>query len=109
MTAGAAESADPDAVVQLSDPAINAVAWLRGFEADHGETQAVVQYMGERRARIVLIAPDGTFGDAVVESVEAAQEVCRRAGVELADWDRDTAAKVVVSPADRRKMAGTGR
>ncbi|WP_051265123.1 hypothetical protein [Nakamurella lactea] len=109
MVSESPDATDPDGTVQLSDPAINAVAWLRGFEVDHGEAVAVVHYLGQRRARIVAIAGDGTFGDAVVESVEAAREVCRRAGIDLAQWDRDTAARVAVSPADRRKMAGTGR
>lgn len=93
----------------LSDVADDAVAWLRGFQAERGTSVAVVHHLGRSGARIVAIGPDGRFGDAVVESVAAAEQVCRRAGVELKSWDRETSGLVAITPADRKKMAGTGR
>lgn len=93
----------------LSRVAADAVGWLRSFAAERGKSVAVIAHLGRSGARIVAIGPDGSFGDAVVGSVAAAEEVCRRAGVPTADWDRETSAKLVVSPADRTKMAGTGR
>lgn len=106
-----AESAESGAAeqLQLSDVSIAAVGWLREFEAERGEATAVINYLGNARVRIVAIAADGTFGDAVVPSVAEAEEVCQRAGVDVGSWDRETSAKVAISPADRRKMAGTGR
>jgi hypothetical protein len=100
---------DTEPAIALSKPATEAVSWLREFAAAHAGTVAVPHYLGWGRTRIVTIAGDGTFGDAVVESVEAAEEVCRQAAVPVAEWDRETSARVAVRPADWRKMAGTGR
>lgn len=112
---GAGDGADGSAAdagsgtLRLSDGADDAVAWLRRFQHERGESVAVVDHLGRSGARIVAIGPDGRFGDAVVESVAAAQEVCRRAGVQLKSWDLETSGMVAVSAADREKMAGTGR
>ncbi len=51
---------------------------------------AVIENMGRFGARIIAIAPDRAFGDALVSSVEAAREVCVRAGLEIREWDRET-------------------
>ncbi len=112
---GAGDGADGSAAdagsgtLRLSGGADDAVAWLRRFQHERGESVAVVDHLGRSGARIVAIGPDGRFGDAVVESVAAAQEVCRRAGVQLKSWDLETSGMVAVSAADREKMAGTGR
>lgn len=112
---GAGDGADGSAAdagsstLRLSDAADDAVGWLRRFQHERGESVAVVDHLGRSGARIVAIGPDGRFGDAVVESVAAAQEVCRRAGVQLKSWDLETSGMVAVSAADREKMAGTGR
>lgn len=105
--AASAEVVEP--AIALSKPAVEAVSWLRAFAAEHADSVAVPHYLGRGRTRIVAVAGDGTFGDAVVESIEAAGEVCRQAGVTVGEWDRETSGRVAVSPADRRKMAGTGR
>ncbi|MGI8418819.1 MAG: hypothetical protein ACR2P2_22005 [Nakamurella sp.] len=83
-------------------------ARLRKFGAS-GNSVALVERLGADRARIVLMGPSGAFGDAVVGSVEAAEEACRQAGITVGTWDRETATKLVISRADRTKMAGTGR
>ena len=84
---------------------------LRDFVAGHtGAGSAVINYLGRNGARIVVVADDGAFADAVVSGVVAAAEVCRQAGIPVADgWDRELSAKISPSPADRRRMAGTGR
>jgi hypothetical protein len=49
------------------------VGRLRDFAARcGGDAVAVIEHLGRVGARIVLIAPDGEFGDAVVSSVRAA-------------------------------------
>lgn len=90
----------------LSDPGVDAVDWLRRFEVDHGESVATVQPMGRAGARIVVVGPDGAFGDAVVASQDEGTQVCRRAGIDLVRWDRDLSARVLISPRDRLRMAG---
>lgn len=77
---------------------------------DHGgSATAVVNYLGRSGARIVVVAQDGLFADAVLPSVAVATEVCERAGIPVGEWTRELTGKIDVSPADRRRMAGTGR
>jgi hypothetical protein len=84
---------------------------LRGFVATHGGSgQAVVEYLGRVGARIVVIAADGAFCDAIAPSELTAAEICERAGIAVADsWTRELTAAIAPSPGDRRRMAGTGR
>lgn len=84
---------------------------LRAFVAAHGGTgAAVVEPIGRVGVRIVVVAADGSYGDAVAPSSDTAAALCRRAGIDVADgWSRELSASVAPSPADRRRMAGTGR
>ena len=83
---------------------------LLEFVAAHGGPgAAVVSYLGRPGARIVVVAEDGLFADAVVPSVEAGVKVCEQAGISVQTWTRDLTGKIDLSPADRRRMAGTGR
>ena len=87
-----------------------AVSRLRRFLAEHGAPgSATVQYLGRSGVRLILVAADGRFTDAVLVGMNAAQAVL--AGLELtaALWDRERSAAVVVDPADRVRMAGSGR
>ena len=87
------------------------VARLAEFVAGHGGSgTAVVNYLGRVGARIVVIADDGAFGDAIASGMAAANQICAAAGIPVADgWNRDLSAKIRPSPEDRRRMAGTGR
>ena len=99
-----------DAGPELTGADAAAVGRLRAFAADHGgHTVAVIEHLGRVGARIVAVAPDGRYGDAVVGSVEIATLVCARAGLDVRTWDRELSALITLSPADRRRMAGTGR
>lgn len=84
---------------------------LREFVAAHGGTgTAVVSYLGRVGARIVVVADDGAFGDAVSTSVEAGNLICEQAGIPVADgWNRELSAKITPTAEDRKRMAGTGR
>ena len=96
---------------QPADDEQVAVARIKEFLGEHpGEgPRAVINYLGRPGARVIVIAADGTFGDVVVSSVEAGERACAAAGVTVGSWDRETSAKLTTSPADRTKMAGTGR
>jgi hypothetical protein len=87
------------------------VARLKEFIAAHGGAgTAVVSYLGRVGARIVVVAEDGAFGDAVSTSVEAGTLICEQAGIPVADgWNRELSAKIAPSAEDRKRMAGTGR
>lgn len=83
---------------------------LRSFtSANGGSGTAVINYMGRRGARIVVVSENGPFTDAVVGSMEEAVAACEAAGIPVANWDRELTGKVTVSPADRLLMRGTGR
>lgn len=87
------------------------VGQLRDFVAAHGgHGVAVINYLGRVGARIVVVADDGAFGDAVAGSVESAAEICMRAGIPVADgWNRELSATISPSAKDRERMAGSGR
>lgn len=102
--------ADPAAggvpVPENDEPAI---AVLQRFLAERGECTATVDHLGRSGARIVIVAGDGRYGDAVVSSVPVAHEVCRRAGVTVGEWDRALTGRITPTPDDWRRMAGSGR
>ncbi len=83
---------------------------LRSFVADHGGTgTAVISYLGRPGARIIVVAADGLFADAVVLGMDRAAAVCQAAGIAVGSWDRELTSRITVSHADRVRMAGTGR
>ena len=96
---------------ELSSREKEQVGRLRAFVTAHGgPATAVIDYLGRSGARIVVVAGDGAFGDAIVSGIEAGAAVCERAGIPVADgWDRELSAQITPSPADRQRMAGTGR
>jgi len=83
---------------------------LRTFAAEHGGSgTAVIAYLGRPGARIVVVAADGAFADAVVPGVDDANIICAAAGLTVGTWDRELSARITVSHQDRVRMAGTGR
>jgi hypothetical protein len=85
-------------------------ARLSSFVAAHGGTgTAVCNHLGRRGVRIVVIAADGRFADAVVPDLQVAAATCSAAGLPVGEWDRELTNRVTVSAADRRRMAGSGR
>lgn len=109
MTTGAAELPD-GTTIALSGSDTAQVGHLRNFLAGHGgKGVAVIAYLGRVGARIVVVADDGAFGDAVASSVAAATQICAEAGIPVADgWNRELSAKITPSMQDRLRMAGTG-
>ena len=83
---------------------------FRSFVASHGGGgTAVVQYLGRPGARIVLVAADGAFADAVVSSMDLGRSACAAARIPVSGWERELTSRITISGADRRRMAGTGR
>ena len=75
------------------------------FAARYGDgVLAVVNQVGRSGARIVLIAPNGEFGDALASSLQAGRQICRDAGIEVRDWDRETTGLLAPSRVDRVRM-----
>src|SRR5689334_15872762 len=66
------------------------VAGLRSFAGDHGGATAVVEYVGRRGARIVLIGEDGVWSEQFASSTDIARSACTEAGVALEKtWERE--------------------
>ncbi|WBB54061.1 hypothetical protein [Verrucosispora sp. WMMD573] len=66
------------------------IAGIRSFAAEHGGAKAVIEYVGKRGARIVLVGSDGAWGDQFAEDTVTAREACAQAGVAVENaWERE--------------------
>ena len=66
------------------------VGSIRSFAVVHGGAKAVVEYVGKRGARIVLVGEDGEWADQFAEDTKAARQACEKAGVEVEnEWERE--------------------
>jgi len=63
---------------------------IRSFAAVHGGAKAVIEYVGKRGARIVLVGADGAWADQFAEGTDVARAACVSAGVEIEnEWERE--------------------
>jgi hypothetical protein len=63
---------------------------LTSFAGDHGGAVAVIEYVGRRGARIVLVGEDGAWADQVAPSTDVARSACVKAGVLVEnEWERE--------------------
>lgn len=76
---------------RAADPALGGlVAGLRSFAAGHGGAKAVIEYVGRRGARIVLVGQDGAWGDQFAPDTKVARIACERAGIHVQnEWERE--------------------
>ncbi|WP_344127053.1 hypothetical protein [Luedemannella flava] len=66
------------------------VAGIRSFASVHGGATAVIEYVGKRGARIVLVGQDGAWGDQFAEATDVARFACEKAGVTVEnEWERE--------------------
>src|SRR5690606_39833708 len=80
-----------------SDQAVPAglVAALKSFAAAHDGAKAVIEYVGRRGARIVLVGNDGEWGDQFAPGTDVARQACATAGVPVENsWERELIAKM---------------
>lgn len=91
---------------QSATPTERQQATAREFVAQHGKpTKAVVEYLGRRGARVVLVAPNGRVGDVIVSTVAAGQAlVDGNEDLTRAEWDADTVNATTIGSARRRGM-----
>jgi hypothetical protein len=63
---------------------------LKSFAGEHGGAKAVIEYVGRRGARIVLVGEDGVWGDQMAEGTDIARRACAEAGVGMENaWERE--------------------
>jgi hypothetical protein len=66
------------------------VAGLKAFASEHGGGKAVIEYVGRKGARIVLVGRDGSWGDEFTSSTDIARAACAEAGLEVErGWERE--------------------
>ena len=71
-------------------PGHSLVSGIRSFASAHGGAKAVVEYVGKRGARIVLVGEDGTWSDQFADGTDVARQACATAGVEVEnEWERE--------------------
>lgn len=112
-TAGAAGAAadpvdeqEPRPENRLRDVAGKIGGFVSQFGGAPNETTAVIENLGNRGARIVLVAADGRWGEVIASSPELAEQACAASGVSVGEWDRALSARLRITPADWRRMAG---
>lgn len=66
------------------------VTSIKSFATEHGGATAVIEYVGKRGARIVLVGEDGAWGDQFAEGTDVARLACEVAGVAVQnEWERE--------------------
>ncbi len=90
----------------MSDPA----GRIRAFVTEQGgPAVAVIEHIGRVGFRLVVVAGNGRFVDAVLPDEASARAAADSAGVPIGSWDRELSARVTVTPQERKQIAGTGR
>ena len=86
-----ADGSDTTLTTEPSAPGGGLVASIKSFTAEHGGATAVIEYVGRRGARIVLVGEDGTWSDQfTVEGTDVARQACESAGVHVQnEWERE--------------------
>jgi hypothetical protein len=69
---------------------VNLVDALKTFASVHGGARAVVEYVGRRGARIVIVGEDGEWADHFTAGTDIAREACSTAGIKVDnEWERE--------------------
>jgi hypothetical protein len=69
---------------------VGLVAGIKSFAAGHGGAKAVIEYVGRRGARIVLVGQDGAWTDQFADATDVARQACATAGVTVEnEWERE--------------------
>ena len=64
---------------------------IKSFATGHGGAKAVIEYVGKRGARIVLVGEDGEWTDQFAAAgTDVARRACETAGVTVEnEWERE--------------------
>ncbi|MEV1287494.1 hypothetical protein [Micromonospora sp. NPDC049679] len=66
------------------------VGGIKSFASQHGGAKAVIEYVGKRGARIVLVGEDGAWADQFADGTDVARAACDKAGVTVENgWERE--------------------
>jgi len=88
-----ADGSDAVATATAPNPSVtpaDIVAGMKTFVTVHGGARAVIEYVGRRGARIVLVGEDGEWADYFADGTDVAREACATAGVHVDnEWERE--------------------
>ncbi|GAB7037372.1 MULTISPECIES: hypothetical protein [Catenuloplanes] len=85
-----AEGSDTTLTIDEKSQPAGLVGSIRSFAAGHGGAKAVVEYVGKRGARIVLVGEDGEWADQFASDTKTARQACEKAGVTVEnEWERE--------------------
>jgi hypothetical protein len=63
---------------------------IKTFAGGHGGARAVIEYVGRRGARIVLVGEDGEWADEFASGTDIARAACTAAGISVNnEWERE--------------------
>ncbi len=63
---------------------------IEEFKQAHDGATAVIEYVGRKGARIVLVGGDGSWGDQFAPATDVARKACTQAGVSImSSWERE--------------------
>lgn len=75
---------------ETTDSPANIAAGMKTFATVHGGARAVIEYVGRRGARIVLVGEDGEWADYFASGTDIARSACEEAGVDVDnEWERE--------------------
>lgn len=78
---------------------------LKSFAEEHNGAKAIIEYLGRRGARIVLVGQDGEWGDQVAPATDIARQACAAAGVPVENgWERSLLEEMAPMPQLHRDM-----
>jgi hypothetical protein len=82
------------------------LAGLTSFAEAHGGATAIIEYVGRRGARIVLVGDDGSWGDRFAPDTDVARQACAEAEIPVEKtWERELISKMAPSQDLWRSMA----
>ena len=82
------------------------VPGIKSFAAVHGGATAVIEYVGRRGARILLVGEDGVQGEHFADTTDTARAACAKAGVGVEnEWERGLVEQV--TPPRPRPLGGS--
>ncbi|WP_151478473.1 hypothetical protein [Streptomyces albicerus] len=101
------EGASPTQDAKTERRVAKLVKQISSFAQAHGGAEGQIAYLGQKGARIVLVAEDGTWGDLVAPTYPIAEQAVKKSGITVHEsFDGEFANKVKTGPYEWTRMAG---
>lgn len=85
-----ADGSDTTLTAEVSGDVQSLATSIKTFAGEHGGARAVIEYVGRRGARIVLVGEDGEWSDQFAGGTDVARAACEAAGVTVENgWERE--------------------